>query len=424
MALRLRVVSAQADDLGEAATCVFGVHGGRLGRALDNEWPLPDSLRFVSGRHASFEYHGGEWRVVDTSSNGTWINDEVDPIGKGRARRLQQGDLLRIGEYVIEVTIAADNDFAPDSALVGADDDSLESELLLTTHGDIGASLDVKSLLSGPEPVEPVRAGKPAAAASYGAYGPVLVPPVRPARREVSAEPPMPPPNAAPPPTAAQLASVPPPPRQEPLTVALAALSRGLGLDLTTLPPERQAAALSVAGQLLREFTLGVMAQLKDARDHRERFGDTIGHGVPDPNPMQAFSDVDEVLRRMLLNPGNRFLPPVESVRDAFSDLAGQTQAADVATREAVHALVAQFAPESLVPRFERSLAPVGATGDRARYWEMYRDMHRVIAQPRADGLPHAYAEAYAQTLAQELAGPEGTAVDARDARPVAPPRR
>src|SRR3974390_2688632 len=74
MALRLRVTGPRAHLLGERATRVFGVHGGRIGRAGSNEWVLPDAERFMSGHHAAIEHRGGYWYVVDTSSNGTYLN--------------------------------------------------------------------------------------------------------------------------------------------------------------------------------------------------------------------------------------------------------------------------------------------------------------------------------------------------------------
>ncbi|MFX5809114.1 FHA domain-containing protein, partial [Acinetobacter baumannii] len=64
MALRLRVTGPRAAVLGERATRVFGVHGGRIGRAGDNEWVLPDTERYLSARHAMIEHRGGSWYVV------------------------------------------------------------------------------------------------------------------------------------------------------------------------------------------------------------------------------------------------------------------------------------------------------------------------------------------------------------------------
>ena len=42
MAIKLRVISDQYRELGENRSRVFGVNGGTVGRAPDNDWVLPD----------------------------------------------------------------------------------------------------------------------------------------------------------------------------------------------------------------------------------------------------------------------------------------------------------------------------------------------------------------------------------------------
>jgi predicted component of type VI protein secretion system len=70
MALRLRVVSSQRRSLGERATIVFGVGGGTIGRAADNDWVLPDPLRYVSSCHLRVHFRKGQWLLEDLSTNG------------------------------------------------------------------------------------------------------------------------------------------------------------------------------------------------------------------------------------------------------------------------------------------------------------------------------------------------------------------
>jgi len=94
MALRLRVVSEHSSRLGEHSTKVFGVHGGTIGRSTDNEWILPDPERYLSGKHARVDFRAGAYVLVDTSSNGTYVNGAQVPLGK------YHDYLLRDGDYV------------------------------------------------------------------------------------------------------------------------------------------------------------------------------------------------------------------------------------------------------------------------------------------------------------------------------------
>ena len=70
MALRLTIISEQVGELGERASVLFGPEGGRIGRAHDNEWVLPDPKRYLSSHHAQIKYRNGAFVVEDTSTNG------------------------------------------------------------------------------------------------------------------------------------------------------------------------------------------------------------------------------------------------------------------------------------------------------------------------------------------------------------------
>jgi predicted component of type VI protein secretion system len=66
MALRLRVISDHRQRLGDKSTFVFGVSGGSIGRSAENDWVLPDDMRYVSGRHARIVFHNGRYLLQDT----------------------------------------------------------------------------------------------------------------------------------------------------------------------------------------------------------------------------------------------------------------------------------------------------------------------------------------------------------------------
>lgn len=82
---------------------LFTESGGTLGRSADNSWSLPDPSRFVSSHHASIRYDRGDFYLVDTSTNGVYVNSDTAPLGTGNQVRLQQGDKLYLGEYEIHV---------------------------------------------------------------------------------------------------------------------------------------------------------------------------------------------------------------------------------------------------------------------------------------------------------------------------------
>src|ERR1700726_4718507 len=147
MALRLRVVSEHAIGLGEQSTKVFGVHGGTIGRASDNAWILPDPERYLSGKHARVDFRSGTYVLVDTSSNGTYVNGAQVPLGKYHDYQLRDRYYVRLGEYELLVSIDKSNDFPPEeSAIVAYDGRSQSSAVKKSTANDLGADLDLSQL--------------------------------------------------------------------------------------------------------------------------------------------------------------------------------------------------------------------------------------------------------------------------------------
>src|ERR1700761_3200874 len=182
MTLRLSVVSEHGIRLGQNSTKVFGVHGGTIGRGTDNAWILPDPDRYLSGKHVRIDFRSGSYILVDTSSNGTYINGAQVPLGKYHDYVLRDGDYLRVGEYELLVSIDKSNDFPPDeSAIIAYDGQAVSSSVKKSTANDLGADLALSSLLEPSLPadsgVRPRNAygqavGAPSAAASRDTPGP------------------------------------------------------------------------------------------------------------------------------------------------------------------------------------------------------------------------------------------------------------
>src|ERR1700721_3067776 len=128
MALLLRRVSEHSTRLGALGTKIFGVHGGSIGRSIDNDWILPDPERYLSGKHTRIDFRAGSYVLVDTSSNGTYVNGAQVPLGKYHDYALKDGDYVRLGEYELLVSIDKSNDFPTEqSAIVAYDGQSPSS---------------------------------------------------------------------------------------------------------------------------------------------------------------------------------------------------------------------------------------------------------------------------------------------------------
>ena len=118
MSLQLEIVSDHKDLLGEDHVRLFSEDGGTIGRSLENDWILPDPDRFISGRHATVDFQAGAYYLADVSSNGVYVNDESEPLGKGNPRRLFNGDRLRMGDFEFIVSLDEGEDLDQIAALL------------------------------------------------------------------------------------------------------------------------------------------------------------------------------------------------------------------------------------------------------------------------------------------------------------------
>ena len=79
--------------------------GCTIGRNPDNDLALPDPELFISSTHAKIQFREGAFCLIDTSTNGTFINNAKSPVGRGNSVELHSGDELIIGDYVIRLAI-------------------------------------------------------------------------------------------------------------------------------------------------------------------------------------------------------------------------------------------------------------------------------------------------------------------------------
>ena len=412
MALRLRVVSEHATRLGEQSTKVFGVHGGTIGRSTDNEWILPDPERYLSGKHIRIDFRAGNYILVDTSSNGTYVNGAQVPLGKYHDYQLREGDYVRLGEYELLVSIDKSNDFPPDeSAIVAYDGQSPSSAVKKSTANDLGADLDLSQLLE-PSDLSPSDSGvRPRDAygqavlsrsdaslhlqrdAETDAGGTPWHMMTRPLKVEGrSAESLRTEAGAAP-------AARPPSPVlfDGDFDVGLSAFCRGAGIEPRNISSEARGAALQLAGQLLREAVLGLMDLNQSRNEFRNRFRISPPANDGPESPLNFSKGVDEALVRLLTTLSTR-AGSVEAIRHNFRELKAQNVASITATRAAFEEFLGRVNPTELEERFDRATKRgVFGSQNKAKYWELYAEMFAGLAQRPADGFPHVFTETFAK---------------------------
>lgn len=421
MALRLRVISEHRHRMGDKSTFVFGVSGGSIGRSAENDWVLPDDMRYVSGRHARVVFHKGRYLLQDTSSNGTYVNDNDRPLGGQNPHELKSGDILRIGEYHVQVQIDSATDFTLDDSALYATGSTSTRRKRVPPARDLGASLRLENLLEASndlssDELKPVNAFGQAVSSRTRALmqtqdmqrEPSTNPDIevdseavarriaRLARaaektqREKAAQMLPPAPAPASPPTAPLAAPEPAAPVNN--TPGLQAFCRGAGIGLETLPVDAHSRMLHLAGQLLRESLLGLKESNRSQQAQRNRLRVTWQKSPADLLPSLERHTVEELIQELLKAHDSRRFDAVQWLRESFSSSRQHEEATLEAMRAAFVDFVGRLDPRDLATRFERS-----ARRKTMGNWELYGDFYRSLCEMQPGTLPHIFVETFAQ---------------------------
>src|SRR5690349_19052640 len=421
MALRLRVISDHRQRLGDKSTFVFGVSGGSIGRSAENDWVLPDDMRYVSGRHARIVFHKGRYLLQDTSSNGTFVNDNDRPLGNQNPHELKTGDVIRIGEYHVQVQIDAATDFTlDDSALYKTGSTSTRARRMAPPK-DLGASLRLENLLEASNDIssdelKPVNAFGQAVSSRTRALhqtqdmqkesptAPELDVDSEPVARRIARlakaatkqqqalqQPPATPaPAPAPPATPAYS------PSAFDNTPGLQAFCRGAGIGPETLPVEAHSRMLHLAGQLLRESLLGLKESTRSQQEQRNQLRVTYEKQPGDLLPSLERHSVDELIQELLKAHDSRRFDAVQWLRESFAGSRRHDAAMINAMRAAFVDFLGRLDPRDLATRFERS-----ARRKTMGNWELYGDFYRSLCEMQPGALPHIFVETFAQNYEQ-----------------------
>lgn len=418
------------------------VRGGEfsIGRGQDNQWVVADPERHLSKKHCRFVYGAGEWELQDLSTNGTFINQASESIGKGAAQKLRNGDRVKFGQYELEVIID-EEEAAPerDGFLAGQRRSDVAMHDPLPPRSDVrpyhdarlpdSASMsdvpnspilpaDFDPLAPNPEPftgpTEPDHA--PALQSAFRPPGPVAVipddwdvdlpsaaprpPPAQPPQalrsREDAAVAPAKKEHRPP----AQAAAPLPPAAVD--TALTEAFLRGLGLNEATLADpektlERIGAALRATVTGLRQ-TLMARASIKDEFRIERTMIRPSGN-----NPLKFSLDDDDALATLLGIGRRGGMPPEEAIAEAFDDLRMHELATVSAMQAAVRVLLAQFEPASVEHKAASGALQIHPAQKKAKAWEAFVLLHKGITQALSDDFDSVFGKAFARAYEQAI---------------------
>lgn len=378
MALKLTVLSEQRTQLGSRASIVFGVGGGSIGRAHDNDWVLPDPQRYLSAHHARIRFIGGSFHLIDTSTNGVFINDATGALGRRATHVLRDGDRLRLGDYELSVVIDTERAESPEaSAVFPVNPGALPGSSPDPTR-DLGAELDMQELLQAPPDDDGGVTDDPGLLAFD-----------RSERTDRARAPSRPPPPARAEQRAADQSS------------AIELFCRGAGIEAAALAPDSHGRLLHLAGLMLREALVGLKGLALAQRDMRDRQQIEVGREDPQRIGLTGLP-VEDLMLRLLQGHDAHQLDAVQWLRETLAS----TRRHDQAVARALRAALAEFLPR-LDPR--DLAAPARPRGAGESELAAMSDRFQNITDMAAGELPHLFRESFARHFAAEFRGPGAT---------------
>ncbi len=385
MSLTLEIVSEHSEIVGDDAVHEFGDDGGSIGRALDSDWILPDPDRYISGKHAIIDYRGGMWYLMDLSSNGVYVNGEFEPIGKENPRRLFHGDMLRMGEFEIRVSI----DQGESIAIPLDDDDTFPSgieQLVPETTFKTGVQLLDEEAMTGDDEFQSALFGD-------GAKTGVA---------EIEASEPEP---HAPPAPAAKIR----PTRVDVTSDDLVdTFLDGVGLSRTDLHPSVDLAeVMQNAGEVLREFVEGVNKLLVSRANLKTSFSLDQTMVLPrHNNPLKLSENTRNSIQQLLIGREGEYLGPRDAVREVCRDLLFHQDAFLEAMTAAFTEFADRFDPDELTQGFSEDVKSTPLLGflDKMKYWQLYCDLYPVMTDRGSGRFPSVFAEEFVQSYERQIA--------------------
>jgi type VI secretion system FHA domain protein len=446
MALRLQIISRHRQTLGERGAMEFGHNGGTIGRSLESDWVLPDGQRYLSSRHASIDFRSGSYYVVDTSTNGVYVNEAEQPVGRGNPQRLFTGDRVRLGEYEMSVeitdeddtreTLANDRHIDPVSraqrvpppdptradmvapheiTAVGIEmliDEEVEASHIRDLNKANAANLRLEDDFARTKPQaqalaqsseRPLQTPIDSATAPRRSEPPPVSAAVRIQQRVA---PPPPPPAPKPPPmkqtSAAGPAPKPTPPAAAP-SASLDAFFRGAGLAPQRLDDKQAEQVLHRLGQLMREVVLGVGENLHLRAEQKNVMRlPTTTIQPQNNNPLKFSASVEEALNNLLFRDSAEYLSAVDALRETFGDIKQHQQHLLAAVRTAAVDYVGRLDPEELESKVSNGRSGLMNAANKLKYWDLFKDLYQVVSQHQAGQFPQQFLEELARAYERE----------------------
>ncbi|MGH2422814.1 type VI secretion system-associated FHA domain protein TagH [Pseudomonas sp. C 49-2] len=427
MSLCLTITSYHKITPGQCSEKSMNQGSMAIGRSSDNDWVLPDPERLVSSQHCVIQYKEGRYYLTDNSTNGVELVKAGIRMRRGNSEPLQDGELIRIGDYEIQARIdfnvqAVDSQpFAGDSpnsfeALMGAVASQPAPVPVIAPQFQGASSMDtlpdlfdflsptavppptvpdhVPSEQHDFRPPTPVTLEKPVVSGS-----------VIPEDWDLFGDAPAP---VAPPPAPV----IQPPPAVEPVANTqqpdlLQAFLRGAGLDQLRLDKAQAEAQMENIGRSYRLMVEGLIDVLRARASLKGEFRMQQTMIQPaENNPLKFAPNADEALLLLLRHGNQAFMAPDLAVRDSFNDLRAHQLAVMAGVEAAIKHLLTRFEPAQLEERMGKpgGLSSIFNGSRQAQYWQQFTELYSNISREAQEDFQDLFGREFSRAYEEHSA--------------------
>ena len=309
------------------------------------DWVLPDPDKFISGRHCEVRYEGSAFWLHDVSRNGTFVNGSNQRlIGP---HRLGQGDWLRIGRYVVSVSIDDGKAAFDTTGNVGGGYGSTQRQMPAAAAQGPDRAIPLPSQVSPPAPAS----GRPTEAEEI-----------------------------------------------------LRKIAIGAGIPPEALLLRDGQEVATEIGLVLRLVVdeLVLLLKARAAAKVLAKSSDRTMINAADNNPLKFVPGTDEILEIMFARRRAGYLDARHSIEDAFHDLKTHEFATFAAMQAALSRLLDDLSPEAIAKR----LPPSSFASKKGRAWDAFVATWRTKEEAHENGMLDIFlayfSEAYAKAAKEK----------------------
>jgi FHA domain-containing protein len=372
MALILRGLTLNEQDISQPLIGHFDERGGTLGRSDEATFTLPDPERTISRVQSQILHYDGHYWIENVSTVSPILHNGR-PLGTGMRVMLDAGDELRIGGYVLQVDL----------------EDNEGSATILRGRTVVPAP---PARRAPPPPVGPRDSPALKVAADTNPQHPTAPAAessgehARPDGQGTLAEPLL---------SAAR--GIPASQRSEDADLDWQSFLEGAGLAGRFGGPASPELMLSI-GQILKVAIEGIQELLMARAQIRSEMGSRVTLLQPRDNNPLKFTPDPVLALQMLLDPAPRgFLVGPAAVRNAVSDLHSHEAGMVAGLHAVLEAVLDRLNPAKLeqLPRKRSALGLLSGARSRSQLWDEYQQLYAELREDVQDNFQRAFGDAF-----------------------------